>query len=213
MITTIPVGPIGTNCYLYQYSGQRAIMIDPGCDWEVLQGKMNDLNLSLDAVIYTHGHWDHILAAANIVSPDTPIIAHTKEMELFTDEATEYFITFMKRWGAYQYYAAQGIAPETPAKPTQLVEDGSICIGDLQVLHTPGHTPGGICLYQKKQGILFSGDTIFKGARGRTDFTGGNDQQLLESIQKIYNLPESTVIYPGHGATTTVGTEKATFPL
>ncbi len=213
MIQTIPVGPLGTNCYLYQYSEQRAILIDPGCDWEVLKSTLTASQLSLDAVIYTHGHWDHILATTRIVSKATPIIAHTREMELFTEESIDYFVTFMKRWGAYQYYADQGISPETPSKPNQLVEDGSTCIGNLQVIHTPGHTPGGICLYQKELGILFSGDTIFKGSRGRTDFKGGNDREMIASIQRIYNLPPETVIYPGHGGTTTVEEEKATFPL
>ncbi len=250
MITTIPVGPIGTNCYIYQYAPGVCLIVDPGADWQKLASFVQDHKLHAEAIIYTHGHWDHVLActklkealgasstpgsagvtagqtgapASNLtttsptstVAPATattpaniPVLAHSAEAPLFTKDAILPMVTLMKRWGVYPLYTNEGIDPTKPQQPTQWVADGETIAGDLTIIHTPGHTPGGICLYNKKQGILFSGDTLFQGSRGRSDFPGGNEAELMASLTKLCKLPEDTVVYPGHSGTTTIGAER-----
>lgn len=185
---------MGQNCYVV-YGQNEAIIIDPiDNDVQVLDFlKQNDLKVV--GIVNTHGHFDHI--TGNVWFKEqtgAPIMIH---------EADQAFLY------NHNLNLSELIGVSIKAsKADQILIDGSeITIGDekLTVLHTPGHTPGCICLYS--EGILISGDTLFKQSIGRTDLPGSNFEQLIASLEKIKQLPQDTKIYPGHGESTTLAAE------
>lgn len=181
-IETIPVGSLGTNCYLvYDEETKQAAIIDPGDEAEKILALVKDRQVTVKLIIHTHGHWDHTGAS----------------------EA-------LRRVTKAKMLIHQGDADLAGFTPEAFLHDGeTIFIGlfDLKVLHTPGHTPGGITLVGK--GFAFTGDTLFNNGVGRSDFTGGNETALWKSIrEKLFALPPETIIYPGHGAVSTIGSEK-----
>ena len=188
--------PIDNNNYLIiDEETNEAALIDCSCfDIEILY-ELEKNNLNLKYVLLTHGHFDHI-TGLNDVSDNVKILMHKNDMEWINELNT--------------YLPMIGMPPMQEPRIDQFISDKEIIkLGNLeiQVIHTPGHTQGGVCYYVNNN--LFSGDTIFKEAVGRCDLPGGNFNQIVESIEnRIFNLPEDTTIYPGHGKTTTVGWEK-----
>ena len=188
--------PIDNNNYLIiDEETNEAALIDCSCfDIEILS-EIEKNNLNLKYVLLTHGHFDHI-TGLNDVSDNVKILMHKNDMEWINELNT--------------YLPMIGMPPMQEPRIDQFISDKEIIkLGNLeiQVIHTPGHTQGGVCYYVNNN--LFSGDTIFKEAVGRCDLPGGNFNQIVESIEnRIFNLPEDTTIYPGHGKTTTVGWEK-----
>lgn len=166
----------------------EAVIIDPGGEDELIIDYCNRKNLRVQYLITTHGHPDHVCGNAALKAAlGARIVMHSEDALFFWQpEAREYF-------------SMLGL-PESP-KPDRLLKDGDIIAfgkEQLQVLHTPGHTPGGICLYSKPN--CFTGDTLFAGGVGRTDFPGGSTQALLQSIRsRLLTLPPETVVWPGHG--------------
>ncbi|NOZ68356.1 MAG: MBL fold metallo-hydrolase [Deferribacteres bacterium] len=197
IIKRLVVGPLDTNAYLIGDEATRqAVVVDPGDEPERILDLIKDSGMEVNAIICTHAHFDHIGAAGDIKNATgARILLHRDDLEnyeLVRDQAAI--------WG----YDIDELPP-----PDGFIEEGNnIQVGNLsfRVMHTPGHSPGGICLYG--EGIIITGDTIFKGSVGRTDFPGGSVERLRESFKRIIALPDETAILSGHGPETTVGTEK-----
>lgn len=201
MIETLTVGQLHANCYLFYDSKSReAFIVDAGDDAEYIINKIADLDLKPKAILSTHGHFDHILAATELkLAYGIPFYVHRADAAI---------VNRMERTARYFTGAAADPAPKID-KP--LISEKNMTIGSLslKIMHTPGHTPGSVCLYCERKKIIFTGDTIFKdGTYGRTDMAGGDARKLKDSILKILSLPDKTTIFPGHGKKTGVGREK-----
>lgn len=194
----IPVGSLMVNCYLFGCSRtNEAVIIDPGDEPETIMGKVAQRPARVKAIIFTHGHYDHLGALNEIrAAYHCPVMIHEAEADTITSPQANLSL-----------FMGEGLASE-PAE--RLLRDGDrIEVGGLtlKVIHTPGHSPGGVCLLHDK--ILFGGDLLFLTSIGRHDLPGGSYQQLEDSIlNKVYKLPDETVVYPGHGEKTTIGFEK-----
>jgi len=205
ILKTLVVGPFASNCYIVgSESSKQGIIIDPGAEAKMILRTVNDLGLTIHLILITHAHIDHIGALA-------PVKEGTgAKFAIHEAEAAAGLGMFSRMLSSMS-----GGSFSQPPKPERLLKDGdNIDIDDLSftVLHTPGHSPGGISLYG--HGIIFSGDTLFNHGIGRTDFPGCSYEQIMDSIQnKLMSLPDNTVVYPGHGPATTIGEEKRGNPF
>lgn len=203
ILETVIVGSLQVNCYILSAAdGRDAIIIDPGDSQDLIRKVLDRHRLKPVCVINTHGHVDHIGCDDAF---GVPVYAHKDEIALLKDSGRN-FSDFMDLPFSVKSKVT-GLADKQV-----LVFDGV----ELEVIHTPGHSPGGICLLLKKPvtNILFSGDTLFYGSIGRTDFPGADTNTLLESIrEKLLVLPDDTIVYPGHGAASTIGHEKKHNPF
>jgi len=202
ILRTLVVGPLGANCYIVGSEASKdGMVIDPGDEAEVILGNVKDLGLEIGSILLTHGHIDHIGALKEVKE------ATAAEVAIHTDEAKSLQEQPLSR--------LLGLSYPTPPPPDRLLkDDDSIDIGDLHFLvrHTPGHSPGGICLLG--QGVMFSGDTLFNYGIGRADLPGSNHSQLMNSIHtRLMTLPDNTTVYPGHGTETTIGAERSGNPF
>jgi hydroxyacylglutathione hydrolase len=204
IVACITVGSFEENCYLYACPETReAVIIDPGDEPAKILETIQELKLIPKYILNTHGHIDHICAidAISEVYP-VPLAIHPADVPLYTDKITaqEYGLT----------------APLVKRKPDILLQEGGkISFGTLtlDILHTPGHTPGGICLISQPY-CVFSGDTLFYRSIGRTDLAGGSYEQIEQSIRsKLYTLDDDLVVFPGHGQPTTIIEEKNENPF
>jgi glyoxylase-like metal-dependent hydrolase (beta-lactamase superfamily II) len=196
------IGPVGTNVHILADDRTReAIAIDtatPSLAWIAEELATRDWTLKL--IVSTHGHWDHIGDNAAIAEHTGAHIAvHPLDAHRLTDPQP--------------LFAPFAIPPSVPA--VELQEGGEIHFGEirLRVLHTPGHTEGSVCLYDADYGSLFSGDTLFAGSWGRTDFPGGNPEAMVASLARLTGLEDQVRVFPGHGAATTIGRERAWMEL
>ena len=191
------LGPFATNCYLVgSESSKEGMIIDPGDGASVILKSVEDSELDIKIIVLTHGHLDHIGALKSLKE------ATGAEVAIHADDA--YFLQERPMNASFGFPY-----PDTPSPDRLLKEGDSVDIGELHfsVLHTPGHSPGCICLLG--EGMVFSGDTLFNYGIGRTDFPGGSYEQLMNSIHtRLMVLPEDTIVYPGHGPDTTIGTER-----
>lgn len=201
IIKRIVVGPLAVNCYLIGCgkTGEAAV-IDPGDDADEIAAAVRDAGVRPLYIINTHGHPDHVSANAALKNEfGLEIVAHGLDS------------TLMQSGSDLLSLMGVRVIPSPP--PDVTLEHGdTIRVGDirLEVIHTPGHTEGGVCLYWREGRILFTGDTLFAGGIGRTDFPGGSMQELERSIrEKLYSLPDDTVVLPGHGESSTIGNEKS----
>ena len=198
IVKTLPVGPVETNCYLIADPNTLdAAVIDPGGDAPRILKAIDALKLHVRYVLNTHGHFDHIMANAAVVDAiGAELCIHPGDAELLADGGGAAFF---------------GMEASSPA-PTHLLADGeTLLIGGirLQVLFTPGHTPGGCSFYSRAGGVLFSGDCLFQMGIGRSDLPGGDPYVLARSLkERLMALPDPTVVYPGHGPSTTIGHER-----
>jgi len=202
IIETLEVGPIGSNCYIVgSESDKVGMIIDPGEEADTILETVRDLELEIKYIVLTHGHGDHIGALKEVKE------ATGAEVAIHTDDAR--FLQGGQSMGMF------GISRPAPPPPDRLLKGGdSIELDGLRflVLHTPGHTPGGICLLG--EGVVFTGDTLFNFGIGRFDTPGGDGRQLITNIHtKLMVLPDSTKVYPGHGPATTIGTERTWNPF
>ncbi len=203
IIENLVVGSFETNCYIVgSESNKEGIIIDPGDEAKRILKKTKDLGLNIKTIVLTHAHRDHIGALMDVKKATGAALAiHTDEIEMLKLK--------------FPQSLAASPTSQTPPTPERLLKGGDyIEVGDLRflVLHTPGHTPGGICLLG--DGVLFSGDTLFNAGIGRTDMPGGSETQLMNAIlTKLMVLPNNTTVYPGHGPATTVGNERRWNPF
>jgi glyoxylase-like metal-dependent hydrolase (beta-lactamase superfamily II) len=203
IVKTLAVGPIMANCFVLGCGKTaEAAVIDPGDEPDRILATLADNNLTAKLIINTHGHFDHVGANRKLKeATGAPILIHALDTPMLSQLASS--------------AAAWGMAAENSPPPDREIEDGDqVNFGDitLTVLHTPGHTPGGISLYTDTE--VFVGDTLFAGSIGRTDFAGGSFETLKNSIQqKLFTLNEDLIVYPGHNNPTTIGTEKRTNPF
>lgn len=207
LIATFVLGDFQANCYCVQADAKAkdCILIDPGQHPFPMIQHLQHKHLNPAAIILTHGHIDHIGGVELVREqwPDTQVYIHTADAAMLTDPDEN---LSMVAGTVFQARPAEKI----------LAGETRIEIAGLQfeVLHTPGHTPGGVCLYNAPEGILFSGDTLFAGSVGRSDFPGGDAEQLIQGIKtKLLILPDTTRVYPGHGPATTVRNEKRHNPF
>lgn len=202
-VITIPAGIYAANCYLvYSEDEKKALVIDPGGDGELIMKKAEDLDLSIEYIILTHGHADHIGGVGELKTlSHAPVGIHK------ADEA-------MLKNGDVNL-SSQMAMGRVELAPDLILEDGDeLKFGSLlaKIIHTPGHTPGGISI--KIEDSIFTGDTLFAGSIGRTDFPGGSYEEIIASIkEKIIIYPETTIIYPGHGPASNIKIEKDTNPF
>jgi glyoxylase-like metal-dependent hydrolase (beta-lactamase superfamily II) len=198
-IRTIVVGQLGANCYLIIDDATRAAaVIDPGDDIDEIARAIQDAGADLKYMLLTHGHPDHSWATGEL--------QRIFDVELSMHEADIPQLEGEPDLVAIFYDADSYIKPRLG----KFLKDGDIIkIGEteLRVLHTPGHSPGAVCYVS--DGIAFTGDTLFAGSVGRTDFSGGSQEDLMRSLRdKLLSLPDDTVIYPGHGPASTIGAER-----
>jgi len=203
IVDTLPTGPLQVNCYVIgcEATGHAAV-IDPGGDADQILKLLNKHKLKAVMIINTHGHFDHIGGNRELLdATGAELLIHQDDRPLL-DRAGE-------------HAAAFGLRAEPSPAPTRELSGGeTLQLGELsiRVIHTPGHSPGGICLYVEDHIIV--GDTLFAGSIGRTDLPGGNHQLLISRIkEKLLPLPETTRVYPGHGPMTTIGQEKLYNPF
>lgn len=201
----LPVGALQCNCsILGDESSREAIVVDPGDDIPRILALLQRHQLTLKQILITHAHIDHIAGAARLKAiTGAPILYNTNDIPL---------VEMMDMQAAWLGMPAPEVNP-----PDASVQDGSvIAITGLtgQVLHTPGHTQGSVCLHLPAQNMLLAGDTLFAGSVGRTDLPGGDGRALIRSIHsKLLTLPEETIVIPGHGPATTIAEEKENNPF
>ncbi|MGQ9661447.1 MAG: MBL fold metallo-hydrolase [Kiritimatiellia bacterium] len=199
-IKCLIVGPFEVNCFIVSNQPGRAIVIDPGSEADRIAAELRKHNLSVDAYLLTHGHIDHISALADLVESIPAPIAMGAEDLLWAFDASNCMPPF---YGPTRMPAGTCLALKEGST-------GNAAGLSYTIIATPGHTPGSVCIHFPAQNTLFSGDTLFAGSVGRSDLPGGDAFTLQESLTRLAALPESTVVYPGHGPHTTVGTERKT---
>lgn len=200
----IPVGPLSVNCYIVGCEQSReGIVVDPGGDVAQIIALVQRHNLKIRAIINTHGHFDHVGGNRQaLMAFGARLLIHQADAAMLGRSAE-----------VARKYGVQG--DDSPEADAYLDDGMDVSFGTchLKVLHTPGHTQGGCCLYFEAERIVITGDTLFADSIGRTDLPGGSHEQLLESIRsKLFVLPDDVIAYPGHGQQTTIGHEKRCNP-
>ena len=202
-VETLIVGPLASNCYIvWDEDTKKGVVIDPGDYAKLILKRILEQNINTKYILVTHGHFDHVGAVAALKRElKSEFLAHKDDLFFIEDSDNS-----AMRWG---------FKIEKPPKPDRFIEDGDIIKVDgfkFNVIHTPGHSPGGVSFIYNN--MVFCGDTLFQGSIGRTDFRKGSFEELAKSIKtRLYILPDDTVVYTGHGPSTTIGNEKKYNPF
>jgi hydroxyacylglutathione hydrolase len=205
ILETFPVGPLQCNCTLLgDEATKEAIVIDPGDQITRIHNRLTSLGLKLKQILVTHAHIDHVGGALRLKRlTGAPILLNENDLPLLEIMA--------------QQAAWLGVATPETAPPDEGLTDGKQ-VGpanySAEIIHTPGHTQGSVCLHFVALKMVIAGDTLFAGSIGRTDLPGGNSEQILHSIHsRLLKLPDETRVIPGHGPGTTIGSERRTNPF
>jgi len=209
-LDVFPTGPIGANCTLLgDDEGGHLVIIDPGDEAEMILERVGISGLEVSAILHTHGHMDHAGATAELsrlLPSGVPIGLNREDLPLFSSLSSQGELF--------------GLSVEDPPKPDLELRDGDIIeVGrlKLEVLHTPGHSPGSVCFFLRRTDsgdLLIAGDVLFAGSIGRTDLWGGSFEILEDSIRtRLYTLPGKTRVICGHGPETTIERERMTNPF
>lgn len=214
MVERLIVGPLNSNCYIYSYSKCKCIVIDPGGDTDAILAKIELLHLVPEGIALTHGHFDHTAAIGGLIryfkekDIQLRIAIHEKDSMYLGDTAENSNRENFKMLGTEALLYFDELFKPLPKAGTFLKEGDRVFETALEVIHTPGHTQGGICFFHPDELLLFSGDTLFFEGIGRCDLPGGDEHELLDGIkQKLLQLPTETRVMPGHGPITTIERE------
>lgn len=205
-VKIVPVTAFAQNCSIvWDDDSKQAVLIDAGGDAQKLQQEVEALGLTVQALWVTHGHLDHVGAVGELARAwQVPVIGPQQEDQFWLDALQDVSVRY-------------GFPVPEPVHVTQWLEGGEILtLGEheFKVRYAPGHTPGHVMFYSAEYGLLWTGDVLFKGSIGRTDFPRGNHQQLLDSIQReCFSLPDDTQFISGHGPISTIGHEKQFNPF
>ena len=198
MILNLPIGIVGSNCVIiYDNASKIGAIVDPGLlDAQPVFDVINQNDIEIAYVLNTHGHFDHT-AGNHLFCPPHTLALNPEDQSLL-----------LSGGGASLF--GLGAPPSSPPPDMTLLHDDIIHLGEtnIQVIHTPGHTPGSVSLYVEQEQTIVTGDTLFQGGVGRTDLPGGNEQELLNSLELYLSLPDSTIVIPGHGPSSTIQEEK-----
>jgi hydroxyacylglutathione hydrolase len=202
LVKTIAVGPLEANCHIIgDEKNGKAMVIDPGGGVERIMDIIRENGLTVEYIICTHGHFDHIGAVADLkAKTGASVLIHRDDLEIY-NSAANLALCF-------------GLTVKTQPAPDRFIADGdTITTGGLSfgVIHSPGHSPGGISLYG--EGTVLTGDTLFAGSIGRTDLPGGDGGLIGKSLGRLMKLPADTVVLCGHGPSSTIGREKRENPF
>ena len=192
-------GIISTNCYLViNEDTKQAVVIDPAACPSYLMSHIKSEGLKIEAILLTHGQFDHIMGIDGFLSEfDVPVYVHEEDADAMEDPVLNQSSTYTS---GYTFGKARYL------RDRQTLELAGYT---FQVIHTPGHTKGGCCYYVASEGVLFSGDTLFQNSVGRTDFVNSSTSDLVHSVrEKLFLLPDDTMVYPGHMGETKIGHEK-----
>lgn len=207
MVNQLIVRELQTNCWIISLFGGDCIVVDPGGDDELILERLKKLRLNPRYFILTHAHFDHIAALPFLAEkfPGADIAIHPSEAGKIGPDSLENHRRDFNTVGYSSYV-------ETLWKPMPeasiLLNEGET-LGPFHVMHLPGHSPGSVALYNEEEKQLFSGDTLFRAGVGRTDLPGGDEQLLLQSLQRLFAMDGDINVYPGHGPTTTIHRETA----
>ena len=211
---TFPVGALGCNCTILACPDTRqAVVVDPGDDApEILAGLARD-GLTAVMLLHTHAHFDHVMGTAEVAAATrAEVLLHHDDRWLYDNTAMQIEMFGVRRSDRQPWHP--------PPPPTRELEGGEVLAfgkREARTLHTPGHTPGSTCFYLEAAGevpLLLAGDTLFAGSIGRTDLWGGSLPDIRRSIrERLFTLPETTLVIPGHGPATTIGEERAENPF
>lgn len=216
VVDTFPVGPLQCNCtILGDRASGSAVVVDPGWDAGVILERVEQLGLRVSALAHTHAHIDHINATSEVHRAlEASCMLHEADLPLYNGIRQQ--ASLLASWGLPLDPGSEVHEPPEPER--LLVEGDQVGRGRhaLEVLHTPGHTPGSLCFLLRQGGhaLVLAGDTLFLGGVGRTDLWGGDFGELRSSISsKLYRLPDDTLVLPGHGPGTTIGRERGSNPF
>jgi glyoxylase-like metal-dependent hydrolase (beta-lactamase superfamily II) len=212
-VTGFPAGAFAANCYLVAPApGEECVIIDPGQDAQRgIEELLDRYRLKPIAVLLTHGHVDHIWSVAPVCgAKGIPAYIHPDDREMLADPAKG-----MSLMAKQQFLGGMTFSEPDDVKPLADGEIVPMAGLDFRVGHTPGHTPGSVTFRSQGEDLdaLFTGDLLFAGSIGRTDLPGGDHETILKSLARTLTLPDSTVVLPGHGPTTTIGDERSTNPF
>ncbi|MFS0644006.1 MBL fold metallo-hydrolase [Siminovitchia sp. 179-K 8D1 HS] len=201
----IPVGPLQANCYFLFNEEKKCIIFDPGFEGKRLLDFIEQEGLNPIAILLTHAHFDHIGAVEDVRDHwNIPVYIHELEKDWLLDPS----------FNGSAHYPMEPISGNPADHLFTKEEKVEIGPFTLELLETPGHSPGSLSYYIREMNAVFSGDALFSSGIGRTDLPGGDHATLIESIhQKLFTLPDDTVVFPGHGLSTTIGTEKTSNPF